>query len=326
LRWSDPYDPSAEDFVDLSELASNAGRRGRVNRLAVSLLAGDELLGALVAEGTCELDLARTVANQAAVAIEKIQALDRLAEKNLIKDFFEALAAGHVTEAESRAHRLGYDLQQRQLVVEAVDVDAATERAITALARGSLTDRRDQSLRALVPVGTEDGARALADLRRLHADFGSEARIGISGLCLDAAAVAHGFQEARHAVLGAAVLGRDGRVIGYDELGPYKYLLRVAVDDDSRDSTIDAVAKLADYDRERGASLLLTLEEFLRRRGNVSATSEALFVHPNTLRQRLRRIADLSGIDLRRDDWLMVEIALKLVRLRVALETARPHT
>jgi DNA-binding PucR family transcriptional regulator len=45
-------------------------------------------------------------------------------------------------------------------------------------------------------------------------------------------------------------------------------------------------------------------------------------VHPNTLRQRLRRIQELSGLDLRKDDWLMVEIALKLVRL----EGAMAHT
>ena len=83
--------------------------------------------------------------------------------------------------------------------------------------------------------------------------------------------------------------------MSYDELGPYKYLLRIALDPGARDSTIDAVAKLAAYDRERGASLLATLEEFLGRRGNISATSEALFVHPNTLRQRLRRIGELTG-------------------------------
>ena len=38
-------------------------------------------------------------------------------------------------------------------------------------------------------------------------------------------------------------------------------------------------------------------------------------MHPNTLRQRLRRIADLTQIDVRTDDWLMIEIALKLLKL-----------
>ena len=319
LRWSEPWDPGAPEALELSELASRAGRRGRTNRVAVSLVADEELLGALVAEGTRELELARTVANQAAVAIKKIQVLEHLTEKNLIKDFFEDLAAGRVVDAEGRAQRLGYDLTRAQVVVEAVNADDAIERAIATLSRGSLTDRRDQSLRALIPIRDQGAAGLLADLRRVHADFGSSAAIGVSSVCADTAAVAQGFEEARHAVLGATVIRRDSRVLGYDELGPYKYLLRVAVDEGTRDATIDAVAKLAEYDRERGASLLPTLEEFLRRRGNISATSEALFVHANTLRQRLRRIADLTGIDLRRDDWLMVEIALKLVRLRLAL-------
>lgn len=325
LRWSAPWDPGAPETLELSELASKVGRRARANRVAVSLVAGDELLGALIAEETREFDLARTVASQTAVAIKKIQVLERLTEKNLIKDFFEDLAAGRLVDAESRAQRLGYDLKREQVVVEAVNADDATERVIATLTRGSLSDRRDQSLRALVPVGADGAARVLADLRRLHADLGSSAAVGVSSVCSDAAAVAQGLEEARHAVLGAAVIRRDGRVLGYDELGPYKYLLRVAVDPGTRDSTIDAVGKLAEYDRERGASLLPTLEEFLHRRGNISATSEALFVHANTLRQRLRRIADLTGIDLRRDDWLMVEIAVKLVRLRRALAAESPH-
>ena len=53
--------------------------------------------------------------------------------------------------------------------------------------------------------------------------------------------------------------------------------------------------------------------------GNISATSEALFVHPNTLRQRLRRIQELSGLDLRKDDWLLIEIAVKMVKLQEVL-------
>ena len=84
----------------------------------------------------------------------------------------------------------------------------------------------------------------------------------------------------------------------------------------SRDATFDAVGRLAAYDEQRQTQLLQTLEEFLRRRGNISATAEALFVHPNTLRQRLRRIGELADLDLRADDWLEIEIAVKLVRLR----------
>jgi hypothetical protein len=320
LRWSSGGDAPAT--IGLAELGPEVGRSGRTMRLAVSLVAGGELLGALVATGTRELDLGRAAANQTAVAIKKIQVLERLTEKNLIKDFFEDLAAGRLGDAlEGRAARLGCDLDQPHVVVAAANVDDSVERALAGLVRGALIDRRDQSLRALFPVGPQGAARLVEDLKRVHGG----ATIGLSGPCVGAEALTHGFEEARHALLGAAVTRHDG-VLSYDELGPYKYLLRIALDPGARDSTIDAVGKLAEYDRERGASLLATLEEFLHRRGNISATSEALYVHPNTLRQRLRRIGDLTGIDLRRDDWLMVEIAVKMVRLRDALGAAAPHT
>jgi purine catabolism regulator len=143
--------------------------------------------------------------------------------------------------------------------------------------------------------------------------------IGISNACKGAASFPAGFEEARHALLGTTVLRARPSVMAYDELGPYKYLLRMSLDADVRDAHRDAVACLAAYDRQRSTALLATLEEFLRRRGNISATAEALYVHPNTLRQRLRRIMELSGIDLRKDDWLMVEIAVKLVKLQQAL-------
>ena len=83
------------------------------------------------------------------------------------------------------------------------------------------------------------------------------------------------------------------------------------------------VRRLGEYDRQRQAQLTRTLEEFLRQRGNISATAQALYVHPNTLRQRLRRIEELTGISIKGDDWLMIEIALKLIRLEEALGPAR---
>ena len=38
-------------------------------------------------------------------------------------------------------------------------------------------------------------------------------------------------------------------------------------------------------------------------------------IHPNTLRQRVARIEELTGLDLDQDDLLSLELAIKLVRL-----------
>jgi len=317
LRWraTDPAGAEARPVIPLTELGPELARSGRSASVAVPLVASDELLGLLLAEGTDEVDLARAVANQAAVVIKKIELIEHLTEKNLIKDFFEQLAAGRTDGSlAERATRLGCDLDDPHLVLAVSPADDRLEKALAAIAPRSLFDRRDDSMRVLLRVPVAGEQAVLEALRREH----GELAIGVSNVCRGAASFVAGFEEARHALLGTTVLLDEPAVMTYDELGPYKYLLRMSLDSGVRDKHHEAIARLAEYDRERSTSLVRTLEEFLRRRGSIAATAAALYVHPNTLRQRLRRIMELSGIDLRKDDWLMVEIAVKLVRLRQA--------
>ena len=117
----------------------------------------------------------------------------------------------------------------------------------------------------------------------------------------------------------AAVVSPRPGVISFDDLGAYKYLLRVSQEGRVRDPRGDALKKLVAYDERHRSQLLYTLEEFLKRRGNIAAAAQTLYVHPNTLRQRLRRIQDLTGLDVANEDWLMIEIELKLLRLEHAL-------
>jgi GAF domain-containing protein len=327
LRASAPERAASRERIGLAELGPELARGGRAARLSVPLVAADELVGLLVGEGSAEVDLARAVASQTAVGIKKIDLIERLTERNLIKDFFEELAGARTLgNLEGRAVRLGCDLDRPHLVLAAEPVDDGLERTLGALLPHSLFDRREHSLRGLLRVPAGGPERVVEAVRKAHEQLPGPVSIGISSVCAGAASFAAGFEEAQQALLGTALLKRDRAVTTFEELGAYKYLLRIALEGGVRDATVEAVAKLAAYDGQRGASLLATLEEFLRRRGNISATSEALYVHPNTLRQRLRRIGELSGLDLRRDDWLMVEIAVKMVRLQTALGTATPDT
>jgi GAF domain-containing protein len=323
-----PAGAEVRDTLKLTELGPELSRRKGGRRISLPLVASEELLGALTAEGSAAVELARAVANLTGVALKKIELIEDLTEKNLIKDFFEELASGRADAGSvlTRAKQLGCALDAPYVVLVAGPADDRLEGALAAVAPGSLFDRRDDTVRGLlrVPPAGVDGL--LAGVRSVQSEVAPTVAVGLSNVCRGAASFPAGFEEARHALLGSTVLQRKPGVITFDELGPYKYLLRMSLEADVRDSYREAVSKLADYDRERSASLLLTLEEFLRRRGNISATSEALFVHPNTLRQRLRRISELCGLDLRTDDWLMIEIAVKLVRLKQTLERNAAHT
>ena len=323
LRASSPDAAGARQTIGLAELGPELARGGRSTRLAVPLVANGELVGLLVADGSARVELGRAIASQLAVGIKKVQVIEQLTEKNLIKDFFEELAAGRArADLEGRAARLGCDLDRPHVVLVAEPSSEALARALRSAAPGSLLDHREDSLRALVRLTGPTGDAFLARLRRFHADLEDPVAVGVSSVCQGEASFSAGFAEAHQALRGTVVLSGPASVIAYDDLGAYKYLLRDALDGGIRDATVDAVGKLAEYDAQRGAQLLATLEEFLRRHGAISATSEALYVHPNTLRQRLRRIGELSGLDLRRDDWLGIEIAVKMVKLQQALGSA----
>ena len=58
------------------------------------------------------------------------------------------------------------------------------------------------------------------------------------------------------------------------------------------------VNALHSYDLEHGTSYCLTLLEFLKHERNAIATAKALFVHRNTLRNRMEKIAEIVDIDL----------------------------
>ena len=127
---SDPEPGNAPADARARRARPELARGGRSTRLAVPLVAGDELIGLLVAEGSTRVELARAVASQVAVGIKKIQVIEQLTEKNLIKDFFEELAGGHSRgDLEGRAARLGCDLDQPHVVARRASRGATRSRA-----------------------------------------------------------------------------------------------------------------------------------------------------------------------------------------------------
>jgi GAF domain-containing protein len=314
--------------------------------LVAPMVAADELLGFLTLRfpgdrpGDPEArEVATSIAGQAAIAVKNLQLIERLTEHNAIKDFLEDLSRGGPTGTDlaDRGRALGCDLGRAHLVLQAApragggtqtweDVARSLETAAGRAFPGSLFDRRDGAVRGLVRLGAADEAAAIARLRELHAGLNANhpLAIGLSHRCEGAASFATGFEEAQQAVTAAAVISPEPGVVSFDDLGAYKYLLRVSQDGRTRDHRGDALKKLEAYDRRHRSQLLATLEEYLKRRGNIAAAATTLFVHPNTLRQRLRRIQDLTGLDVQNEDWLMIEIELKLLRLEHALGRTAP--
>ena len=103
--------------------------------------------------------------------------------------------------------------------------------------------------------------------------------------------------------------GGAGKTTHFEDLGPYRFVLGQP-ESDIEAQAETALGALAD-DEERYADLIKTLEAFIRLHGSVNAVARDLFLHRNTVRQRLRRIAQLTGQDLTDpNDRLALQLAL----------------
>jgi DNA-binding PucR family transcriptional regulator len=140
--------------------------------------------------------------------------------------------------------------------------------------------------------------------------------------------VVAGLLEAHHSAVRAlaghrAVAAWPGapRPVSADDLLPERVL---AGDASAVEQLVRDVARPL---REAGGSLVETVESYLDHAGVLEACARSLFVHPNTVRYRLRRVADLTGsrpADARGARLLHMAIALD--RLRTTGGVAEPTT
>ena len=330
-------DEASPERIGLAELGPELGRARRASDalMHVPLMAGDDLRGLLALRiaspgglPTEDADIVETAASHGALALVKLELIERLREENAIGDFLDALEDGAVEGAlAAHARALGLDLTAAHVVLAAAGAGptsghwaAPLESLLLRRFTGALFDVRDEVARALLPVrGEQVSGQGPAHheevLRAMLARVASDLRVGLSSPCVGEAALRAGFVEARLALKGAQVLEGDRRVLSHEELGPYKYILRLSLESPERDEHRAALSTLAAYDQRRSAQLVHTLEEYLRNRGSISATAAVLYVHQNTLRQRLERIEQLTGIDVRSGDWLSLDIAMRLAAL-----------
>jgi GAF domain-containing protein/sugar diacid utilization regulator len=354
LAGSDPTDAPALSprtggtalVLDLMRRANGrGGRRGAARApwpdldenalIAAPLVAGDEQLGILccLARGREfadeDAELLGAVANQTAVGLKKAELIERLTAENIVKDMFDALAAGSVDAAEAKAGEARCDLSRPHVFLHVERAPEAGEgtsvwpelaaRLEARLRRASpraFFDSRHDRMRALTPVAT--GQEAAAErLRRACEQVAREEGvvIGLSDVDRGAASARRRMREAADAARIGRSLVAAGGAVSYDGVGAYKYLVHLELDQAPHDRYRQAVEELIEYDRRRGSRLFETLEQFLADRCSVTASARALYIHPNTVRQRLDRIERISGLHLPEEDLLSLELALKLARL-----------
>jgi GAF domain-containing protein len=271
-------------------------------------------------------EMLQAVANQAALALRNAEHIERLTAENLVRALFEALEDGALDIAEARARAAGCDLDRPHVLIHArpvatgdeaqpwLEVAERVETRLRTLEAGALVDPGRDALRGLLPLSEGADAGDVRALRELGASEG--VAIGVSAVRSGGDAAQQSLRQAQDAGTIARALAPGGGALAYDGLGAYRYLVHLALDDAPHDRLCQAVERLLDYDERRETQLLGTLEQYLADRRVGTATARKLFIHANTLRQRLDRIQKLTKLDLATEDLLSLELAVKLVRLR----------
>ena len=106
--------------------------------------------------------------------------------------------------------------------------------------------------------------------------------------------------------------------LAFEETGAYRLLLPAMVEDpeELRRFHEETVAPLVVYDEQYETELVRTLETFLEADGNVAQTAHWLYTHRHTVRYRLERVRELTGLDIGSSDGReRLSLGLKAMRV-----------
>ncbi len=302
------------------------------------LRVGDTVVGRLRARGRSGEPapaLLRVVMTLIASEVERVRAPERASEAAQAA-FLGAVLRREVTDRGdivARAAELGVDVAggAALIVVRArhfapADEDwrarvlAAAERAARASAPGSLATVIDDHVVVLVPAEGDAEVRRVADAvaRELRSSLhGFTFAIGHSRLASDPADL---YRAGNEALLAANVAdaGPEDALLAFEDTGAYRLLLPAMSEDPAELQRFfaETVEPLVAYDDQYETDLVQTLETFLDADANVAGTASRLFTHRHTIRYRLERVRDLTGLDVSSTDG-REKLGLGLKAMRV---------
>jgi purine catabolism regulator len=304
------------------------------------VIAGDQDYGAVVAEtGGSGLDADGAIAMERAALGLAV----RLAQASAVAEAHERFAAlsleelisGHsaaASDVAERAATFGWDLHRpRAVLLASVDppedgpipANALTTIAAAAratLGRDAIVWTRSATIAALVAPETDDPAerRRIADglrkeldkrLRSVNVSIGVGRRVAAPSL------LPRSFTEASRAVdVGRWAKGRHVTEV-FDQLG-LERLLASTPTDDLAEFVEHAIGALVAHDRANSTDLVDTLAVWLETR-NMAEAARRMYVHYNTLKNRLDRIEAIIGP--------VISDAARALECEVAIYVARHY-
>ncbi len=324
-------EPAADDLAgpeELAEAIAVARSSGRCvhtdDDTWVSVAAaGEEHLGTLVLRTPEPMDLSeRRTLERGALVTALVLLFGRVeaeAESRVRGELLADLVDGRDLDAallRERARRQGADLDQHLAVAVAEPVGDAQDQQVARIAASLARELRGLGgiHEGQVVVLAPTQPLSLGEELRTRLDG---ATVGVAVTSDGAAGVTTALRAARQSLTALLRLGRTGEVSDPAGLGLARLLLGGNGPGDLEEFIDATLGPVLGYDTERDTRLAETLEAWFDSGGALRETAGRLHVHPNTVTQRLERVAQLLG-----EGWrtparkLDVQLALQMLRLR----------
>lgn len=190
-----------------------------------------------------------------------------------------------------------------------------------------LTPKSDNVIAFLPPLADNDGDKLMSVTRGTAVQIQKRCRELLPGLSISVglgrfhanpAETKRAYRESQSALQVSQRLGEIGAIATFDDMGIYKLLISALEEDPEEVKSFygETIARVEEYDSKHKTDLLGTLETYLANDRSVAATAKTLFTHRHTIRYRLGRIADLTGLDVQKsEDQEKLSFGLKAMRL-----------
>ena len=319
-----------------------------------ALIAGRDVYGYIsVLSSKTVLEDMEKIAIASAATISTLETLKEMAvweaEERVKGDFIDDLLENTLltdTILRRRAHYLGFNPSSRFVVLSlqfvplhprshpvSEEVFQDTKKRLFSLVRFFLHSQQRQALlkyknnnlAVLLQIepetSTTEEKTSLIKLaqslrKRIALEASATTAIGIGRVYSQLSDMSKSLQEAEQALQIGHQLHQQDFVQLYEDLGPYSLFAGKINEAELLDYYGRTVASLLNYDARHKRELVPTLESFIQCNHGLKETADTLFIHRHTLKYRLQRIREISGLDPENSrDLFQLQLGLILARL-----------
>lgn len=319
-----------------------------ISELIVPIITKNNVYGHIILFGInqslTKFDVLNIESSSNIIALEFLKRLSiREVENKYKAEFFEdliSLDSRRVKKAIQKASQYGFD-QSLYYAIITIDINPSekikdrslleqminksiylTNLVCSDIKNKFLITNKGQNIHLMMMFDTQEKAHKLLQRVTSNIDKILEQKvskldyvIGIGRVYKTIEHVIKSFEDSQNAV-DAYGTYEESKIIFFKSLGIYKIFCKDHLKKELLNFYNENLKKLIEYDENRETDLVETLKMYFELNGNLKKMSEQMYTHYNTILYRVKRIQEITGLDLNnKKDRYNLETSLEIYKI-----------